>query len=262
MISKPPYPLKIVIIEDEKPAAEKLAQAILALRPDYIIKAILHNCSDAIQWLTLHPIPDLIFMDIELTDGLSFEIFEKVDIECPVIFVTAYDHYWQKAFAHNGIDYLLKPLQSKNLASSIKKYDQIKGYFASNLEGLIGWIKNHNAEPPVQTKSRFLLKRGMEYVKVETKDIAYFYASQKVVCLVSFEQGKFILDKSLTELMKDLDKQQFYRVNRKFVINQNSISSMKILSKSKLKVKLTPPTTEEVIISQDQVANFKKWLIG
>lgn len=252
-------PLKIAIIEDEKPAAEKLARSILTIRPDCNIEAILHNCSDAIDWLSQNK-PDLIFMDIELTDGLSFEIFDNTNIHCPVIFVTAYDHYWQKAFAYNGIDYLLKPFQDESLAASINKYDQIKDHFTSNLQRLLGWIKEHETEPALQTKSRFLLKRGLEYVKVETRNIAYFYATQKLVCLVSFDQGKFILDKSLTELMVALDKQLFYRVNRKFVVNQNAIKTMRILSKSKLRLELTPPIDEEIIISQDQVSNFKKWL--
>ncbi len=253
--------LKIAIIEDEKPAAEKLAHAILTLRPDCSIEAILHNCSDAIEWLTSQHRPDLIFMDIELTDGLSFEILRQTNIDCPVVFVTAYDHYWQKAFAYNGIDYLLKPFQTESIAASLKKYDQIREHFTTNIKNLLGWIGESGKEPPTETKSRFLLKRGMEYVKVDTKDIAYLYATQKLVCLVSVDQGKFILDKSLTELMLVLDRQAFYRINRKFIVNQSAIKTMKILSKSKLKVELIPPFEEDVIISQDQVANFKKWLI-
>ncbi len=252
---------RVVIIEDEKPAAEKLAKAILLIRPEWQVAAILHNCTDGIRWLTANEGPDLIFMDIQLTDGLSFDIFEKADIRCPVIFVTAFDHYWQMAFAHNGIDYLLKPLKVESLALALKKYEQIKTHFTSSLPRFLDWVREEGPAPPIQTKARFLLKRGLEYIKVDTKDIAYLFATQKVVCLVTFEQGKFILDRSLTELSKELDNRLFYRINRKYIVNHHAITSMKVWSKSKLKIELVPPVEEPVIISSEQVAKFKKWLV-
>ncbi|MBL0356607.1 MAG: response regulator transcription factor [Chitinophagaceae bacterium] len=196
-------------------------------------------------------------MDIQLTDGLSFKIFDLVKIDCPVIFITAYDDYWQQAFEYNSIDYLLKPLRQDKLETALKKYENIRQYFTANIQKLLEYHQNQVVE---KIKKRFLVKRGTDYVAVKASDIAYFYAVQKLVCMVDKNGQKFILDKSLSELEKEVDAAVFYRVNRKYLVNIASIKRIKTYPKSKLQLELTPALDEELIISQENVSDFKNWM--
>ena len=191
--------MHVIIIEDEKPAAEKLQKAIRQASSQIIIQALLPTVESATAWLQRHPHPDLIFMDIELSDGLSFTILEKIPVSCPVIFITAFDEYWQEAFEYNGIDYLLKPVKQEKLEAALQKFDKLKGFFASSLLQLQQWRQQ---EKERQYRLRFLVKKGMDYITVRTEDIAYFYATHKLVCMVDKNGQKFILDKSLSELEK------------------------------------------------------------
>ena len=248
--------MKVLIIEDEKPAAEKLKKSIQKIDPGISVEAMLGSIKEAIVWLQKNPVPELIFMDIELTDGLSFKIFNAVNITCPVIFVTAYDEYWQEAFEHNSIDYLLKPVKQEKLEATLKKYEQLKQYFTSNLQQLIQWQQ----QPQQQAyKKRFLVKKGNDYLTIKTEDIAYFYAIHKLVCMVEKEGQKFILDKSLSDLEKELEPAMFYRVNRKFLVNINAIRKIKTYPKSKLQLELTPSINEDIIVSQENATAFKEW---
>lgn len=248
--------MRVIIIEDEKPAAEKLRQALLKAGPDIEVLALLNSVEAAARWLGQHTMPELIFMDIELSDGLSFQLFEKTSILCPVIFCTAYDEYWQEAFEHNSIDYLLKPVKQEKLEAALNKYDKLKNYFAANFQQLLR--QTTNGTPAF--KKRFLVKRGSDYVSIKTEDIAYFYATHKLICLVDNKNQKFILDQSLADIEKQLDPSVFYRVNRKYLVNHNAIKKIKSWPKSKLQVELDPGTAEEVIISQENVAAFKEWM--
>ena len=250
--------MRTIIIEDEKPAAEKLQKAILKTNNGIEVVAVLNNIQSATEWLQQSPMPDLIFMDIELSDGLSFKIFEQVTITCPIIFITAYDEYWQEAFEHNSIDYLLKPLKQEKLEASLKKYATLKQYFAQNLQQL---LLQH--QRPVMTGNyikRFLVKRGLDYISIKTEDIAYFYATHKLVCMVDNKNQKFILDQSLADIEKQLDPVQFYRVNRKYIIQLSAIKKIKSYSKSKLLLEVEPIISDEIIISQESVAAFKEWM--
>src|SRR5258708_34217148 len=163
--------MKVLIIEDEKPAAEKLKKSIQKIDPGISVEAMLGSIKEAIVWLQKNPVPELIFMDIELTDGLSFKIFNTVNITCPVIFVTAYDEYWQEAFEHNSIDYLLKPGKQGKLEAALKKYEQLKQYFTNNLQQLMQW--QQQPQQPAY-KKRFLVKKGNDYLTIKTEAIAYF----------------------------------------------------------------------------------------
>jgi len=247
--------MRIVIIEDEKPAAQKLQKAIIKCNGNIEVAAILGSTKDATAWLRENPLPELIFMDIELSDGLSFSIFEEVPITCPVIFTTAYDEYWQEAFEHNSIDYLLKPVLQEKLETALKKYETLKKYFTLNYQKLKQWQSENN-----EYKKRFLVKRGADYISIKTEDIPYFYATHKLVCMVDNKNQKFILDQSLADIETRLDPSQFYRVNRKYLINITAIKLMKTYSKGKLKLEVTPPVSEDIIVAQENVAAFKEWV--
>ena len=250
--------MKTIIIEDEKPAAEKLQKALAAIDPSIEVLAHLHSVETACAWLRQHPMPDLVFMDIELSDGISFSIFQQVSISCPVIFTTAYDEYWQEAFEHNSIDYLLKPIKQDKLEAALGKYDKLKQYFAQNLQQL---LQNQQASTNNNSyKKRFLVKRGTDYISIKTEEIAYLYATHKLVCLVDSRNQKFILDQSLSDIEKQLDPSLFYRVNRKYLVQQNAIKKIKAYPKSKLQLELDPPVSEEIIIAQEGVSAFKEWM--
>lgn len=248
--------MKTIIIEDEKPAAEKLQKALLKCNASIHVQAVLSSVKSATDWLQQNASPELIFMDIELTDGSSFKIFDEVRIACPVIFTTAYDEYWQEAFEHNSIDYLLKPIRQEKLEAALNKYEKLKQHFTNNYTQLLNWQQ----PAPGEHKKRFLVKRGTDYISIKTSEISYFYAAQKLVCLVDNNAQKFILDQSLADLEKQLDPSQFYRVNRKYLINLNAIKRIKSYPKSKLQLEIQPPPSEEIIISQENAAAFKSWM--
>ena len=247
--------MKVLIIEDELPAAEKLVAAILSADPATEVTAVLSSVAESVDWLRQHAMPELIFMDIELTDGRSFRIFDEVKIDCPVIFATAYDEYWQEAFEYNSIDYLLKPVKPEKIVTALKKYKSLRQHFAGSYEQLKNW-----SQQPRDFKKRYLIKRGADYISIRTEEIAYCYAAHKIVCLVNAEGSRFLLDRSLADLEKDLDPAQFFRLNRKYIVNINAILKLKTFGKGKLLVELNPPTTEEVVVSAEQTASFKVWM--
>lgn len=249
--------MKVIIIEDERPAAEKLLKAIQKADPSIEVAAVLNSVKASVEWLQQNPLPELLFMDIDLGDGLSFKIFDKINITSPVIFCTAYDEYWQEAFEHNSIDYLLKPVKQDKLEIALNKYDKLKQHFAASFQQLQQWHR-HPADSGY--KRRFLVKRGTDYISIKTEDIAYFYAAHKLVCMVDSRNQKFILDQSLAEIEKQVDPAQFYRVNRKYFVQQNAIKKIKSYPKSKLQLELEPPINEDIIISQENVAAFKEWM--
>ncbi|HEY6504711.1 MAG TPA: LytTR family DNA-binding domain-containing protein [Chitinophagaceae bacterium] len=247
--------MKVLIIEDEKPAAEKLLKAIQKADASIEIAAVLGSVKASVDWLQQNPMPELLFMDIELGDGLSFKIFDKINISSPVIFCTAFDEYWQEAFEHNSIDYLLKPVKQDKLETALNKYDKLKQHFAASFQQLQQWQPAANGH-----KKRFLVKRGTDYISIKTDDIAYFYAAHKLVCMVDNKGQKFILDQSLADIEKQLDPAQFYRVNRKYLVHLSAIKKIKSYPKSKLQLETEPPVSEDIVISQENVAAFKQWM--
>jgi two-component system, LytTR family, response regulator len=248
--------MRAIIIEDEKPAAEKLHKAILKADSDVDVVATLSSVKSAVEWLEENDMPNLLFMDIELSDGLSFKIFDAVNITSPVIFCTAFDEYWQEAFEHNSIDYLLKPVRQEKLDAALKKYDKLKQHFSADVRQFLQSRQQQVSE----YKKRFLVKRGTDYISVKTDDIAYFYATHKLVCMIDQKNQKFILDQSLSEIEKQLDPSMFYRVNRKYLVHLNAIKKIKTFPKSKLLLELEPSISEDIIISQDNVTAFKEWM--
>jgi two-component system, LytTR family, response regulator LytT len=248
--------LNIVIIEDEKITADNLAQLIVKIEPGAQVIAILASVKQAITWLSLNQ-ADLLFMDIELGDGQSFEIFEQVTVKSPVIFTTAYDQYAIKAFKKNGIDYLLKPIDESELKAAIQKY---QGLVNSNpdfsaLRALISKV-----QPVRNFRQRFLIQAGSRIRSIPVSEIAYFYFSGKDTFICTFENRKYPAEYSLDKLEEMVDPDVYYRINRKMVVNIKSIQQIYSLSKSRLKLELLPPFEEDVLVSFNKTFDFRDWL--
>jgi len=250
--------MKVLIVEDEKPAADKLLRALMKTSGEIEVLSILESVQDTVHWLGNNPCPQLIFMDIQVADGLSFQIFEHNNVGCPVIFVTAFDNYWQTSFEHNGIDYLLKPIRQEKLEAALNKYHNLKQHFSVDYSSLM--YKRQITESSNGFKKRLLVKKGVDYFSLKTDEIAYFYATHKVVCLLDKNGQKFILDRSLSDIENEMDPKLFYRINRKYLVNMNAIRRIKTYPKSKLMVELNPAVQEDIVISSEVATDFKHWL--
>lgn len=253
--------MKVVIIEDEALAAEKLAGMLLAYDNKIQVEASLTSVEDAVVWLQEHTEPDLLLMDIHLDDGLCFEIFKKVKVRCPVIFTTAYDQYAIRSFQVHSVDYLLKPIQYEKLSQSLDKLKDLRGDFLAKtsqlqLEELVESIK----EGKDTYKSRFLVRSGSKIKAVKTEEIAYFYADRKLNMLVTREGQKYPVDYSLDNLLTMLDPMLFFRVNRQLIIHIDAAVGIHPYFKGRIKLELHPPLEAEVIISSERTPLFKAWL--
>jgi len=248
--------MKLLIIEDEKPAFESLAEELWQIDENIQVIGSCSSVDESVKWLGSNSQPDLIMMDIQLSDGLSFNIFKSCNISCPVIFITAYDKYLTQAFDYNSIDYLLKPINQDKLKNAIRKYKSLQNYFVNNHSAILDYLNNQDKK-----KSRILVKRGMEFQTVRVEDIVYFFTEHKLVFLVDKDNRKYLAEKNnLSELEEELDKNLFYRANRKNIINANFVKRFKPLDRSKLSVELQLPINEEIIISQENSSSFKKWI--
>ncbi|MBS1597101.1 MAG: response regulator transcription factor [Bacteroidetes bacterium] len=250
--------MKTIIIEDEKPAAEKLRKILMKYDSSINVLVTLDSIASATEWLSRNAAPDLIFMDIELSDGLSFKIFETHPLYCPIIFTTAYDEYWQEALEQNSIDYLLKPIRQEKLENALNKYKKLKQHFSSNYLSVFQQFSANNKQ--AQYRKRFLLKKGTELVGLKTEDIAYCYAAHKIVFIIDNKAQRYILDRSLNDLEKELDPVIFFRINRKYLVNMHHIQRIKTYAKSKLMVELNPPAGEDIVVSQENAMAFKQWM--
>jgi len=250
--------MKIVIIEDEKFAANYLEKMILKYDPEINVMAKLESVEEAVNWFRNNHDPDLIFLDIHLDDGLSFSIFEKVNIKIPIIFTTAFDEYAIRAFKLKSIDYLLKPIMQEDLNQAIEKY---KGWKLSDqttidINSLYALI-NKNAMP---FKDRFSVSVGQKIKTIKTEDIAYFYSESGITLMVTTEKGQYNIDYSLDELTKQLNPGDFFRINRQLVVRLNAIKNVHVYPKSRLKIELNPSFSKEVFVTIDKVTKFKEWL--
>ncbi len=248
--------MKIVVIEDERPAVENLVFELKLIEPLIEIVAVIASVKESTEWFNHHPQPDLVFMDIQLTDGLSFTIFNYCNITCPVIFISAYDKYLVEAFQFNSIDYLLKPVINTELAKAIKKYKNLEQHFSKNYNSVLEYLSSREKK-----KSRIIVKKGIEFQMIKMEDVAYFFTEHKIVFLVDKDNKKYITEKSnLTDLEEELDNKNFYRANRKFIINAGFIKRFKPFDRSKIVVELSLPLDEDIIISQENTSVFKKWI--
>ena len=248
--------MNVLIIEDERPAAEKLEKMVRVVHPEVRILAKLESVIDSINWLNSNEKPDLIFMDIQLDDGICFEIFDSVNIETPIIFTTAYDSYAIKAFQVNSVDYLLKPIEEQALKKALEKYNMIyqtRHFQTEKLNILYDQIINNY-------KTRFFVKIGNHFHSISVDEIQCFLIQERSVFLRSNNGKKYDLDHSLDQLQKMVDPAKFFRINRNYLIHIDSIQDMYSYSSNRLGVKLKMLDHLDMIVSREKVSDFKKWL--
>lgn len=252
--------MKTVIIEDEIPAARLLHSMVLALRPQWNVEIIPGNVDDAIEWFKSHEHPQLIFLDIHLTDGDAFDFLSEIKPRSAIIFTTAYDQYAIRAFAVNSIDYILKPVVEKRLVEAINKYeslyDGVIEQSAKYMEFLLETLKH----PEKQYRNRFLIYGSDKFWTLRVEDIAYFYSEGKTTFAVTSGNQQHIIDLSLNKLEDQLDPKSFFRVNRQLIVNVDAVDHASPYYKGRLKVFITPAFKSDVIVSEERAAAFKAWL--
>lgn len=249
--------MKILILEDEPLAAKRLESLMKSVEPTVEILAKLESVRSAVKWFNEHPQPDLILMDIQLADGLSFELFQQVDITAPIIFTTAYDEYAIRAFKVNSVDYLLKPIEQDELEAAVDKF---KTQHHHNSQDQIGKVLETLLGQKAEWKTRFLLKAGARFDVVEVADVAYLYAEDKVVFLVTKDQKKYFVDDTLDELEQKLNPKSFFRLNRKYFSQLSAIERIEPHFNGRLKIKLRHRDDDDIYVSREKAEAFKKWL--
>lgn len=251
-----------IIIEDEKPAARLLKRKLEKLQIN--VTVLLHSVEEAIEWFSNHPHPDLIFLDIQLSDGLSFAIFEAVEIKSAIIFTTAYDEYALRAFKLNSIDYLLKPIDEDDLEIAVNKYkSRVPEKAPENPSLALDFeaIKKMLTNPFEKNyKKRFTLKIGQHLKVISVDEIECFYSENKGTYLHTFDNRDYLLETTLEVLEQELEPAAFYRISRKFIIPLKAIKEIVVYSNSRLKIILPTYKAEEVIVSREKVADFKNWI--
>ena len=248
--------MKYIIIEDEPAAAKRLANLIQDIRPDFECETVLESISDSVEWIIQHDYPYLVFQDINLADGNSFEIFKHIETRNPIIFTTAYDEYAIDAFKVNTVDYLLKPIKRNDLQKAIEKLEK------QNQKSQIDYKKLSDLLQFQENPTRFLIRIGQKLKVVEIGNAAYFYTYNKITFVITKSGQRFPIDFTMEKLENMLDSNRFFRINRQFIISLDSIKSMTAYSKSRVKIGLNPECDFETIVSTDKSPIFKKWLAG
>jgi DNA-binding LytR/AlgR family response regulator len=249
--------MKVIIIEDEPATASRLKNMLDDTDDEVRVAEVLDTVEESIAYMKSHPHPDLIFMDIHLADGNSFEIFDAVDITCPIIFTTAYDQYAIKAFKVNSIDYLLKPLKKEELIHALSKFKSSQKHIPDYSE-----LVNLLSTQPKNYLKRFMVKTGQTIKAVDIGDVAYFVVENKIVSAVLDSGQRMMVDFTMDHLEKNLDPERFFRISRSFIVSFGSIDNMIAYSKSRIKITLQPPADKEAITSSERTTSFKNWLSG
>lgn len=252
--------MNVVIIEDEHLTAERIASLLGQIDPGINILTIIDSMKRSVEWFTTNGSPDLVFMDIQLADGLSFDIFDAVVIEAPVIFITAFQDYAIKAFKVNSVDYLLKPVSEEDLKAALVKFRKYhtRELTAPSIGGdLLRNIREMISRP---FKSRFMVRVGDHIKSIDVNDILYFYSLQKGTYLHSADNRNYVIDYTLGRLEEMLDPLMFHRINRRYLVSHQAISDVITLSSSKLKIKLLHLEDDDILISRDRLGPFKTWL--
>jgi len=252
--------LNAVIIEDEIPAARLLHSMVSALRPEWNIEIIPGNVDDATEWFTSHKHPELIFLDIHLTDGDAFDFLSVVKPRSAVIFTTAYDQYAIRAFSVNSIDYILKPVDEKRLSDAVSKYERLRGQSWIQSDNYMETLLDALKHPEKKYRSRFLISGADKFWSLRVEDIAYFYFGGRTTFAVTPNGKEHILDLALNKLEEQLDPSQFFRVNRQMILNIDAIDRAVPSFKGKIKVMVHPPFKSDIIISEGKASAFKLWL--
>lgn len=267
--------MNILIIEDEAATARKLQRLLEQVAPTATLVGQLGSVEESVEWLRAKPMPELILMDIELADGQSFEIFNRVAVTCPVIFTTAYDEYALKAFKVNSIDYLLKPIKESDLRQALIKLQSLKqsltdpGLVQESLRNLLLQLSPSSAESASVARqssesrperSRFLVKQGQRLFSVPTDEINYFFTKSKIVFLKTHEGQEWMIDYTMDELETMLDTRRFFRLNRQVIAELRAIEKVNLYFNGKLKLSLQPAFAEEVLVSRERAGDLKRWL--
>ena len=251
--------LKVAIIEDEKLAMEQLEKMLYEISPEVEIGKKLYSVKESVRYLKGDPKIDIIFSDVQLQDGLAFEIFSQIPLKVPVIFITGYNEYNMKAFENNGIDFLLKPVEKSDLSKAILKYNRLQLHFSNKIVdesiGNLGKFINSTV------KKRLIIKKGGDFIPLILDDIVLIYSQKKVGFIIDRFGKRFISDKNLTELEEEVSNEKFFRVNRQYIVNINYIKSYKSYEKVKLLVEMIiPDFNRSIIVSQVTAPSFRKWI--
>jgi len=250
--------VKTIIIEDEKPAARRLGRLLANL--DVQVSQMLHSVEESVQWFKNHEHPDLIFLDIQLSDGLSFEIFDKVPVQSAVIFTTAYDEYALQAFKLNSIDYLLKPIDEEELESALKKYKDIRTSPQQVTVDLQEIKKLMTGPKEKDYKKRFTVRVGQHLRIINAEEVECFYSENKGTYVVTSDGRNYLMETTLENLESELEPTVFFRVSRKFFININFVKDIVSYTNSRLQIKLNRYDGQDIIVSRERVHEFKSWL--
>ncbi len=251
--------MKVIIVEDELAASENLAYLLQSIDNDIEVEKVLESVKDALEFFAKPYDATLIFMDIHLADGLSFEIFEKVEVNTPIIFTTAYDQYALKAFKVNSIDYLLKPIDEEELNEAINKFKNRtpeKGIDQQQIEGLLSLIGDNKKK----YRETFLVSHRDELIPLKTQNIAYFKIDTGVVKGITVDNQTYVMDQKLEEIEEELDPSIFHRVNRQFIVRKDALESIKFYFNGKLIVTLAPACDEKIVVSKAKATPFKNWV--
>lgn len=247
---------KAIIIEDERASAQLLINSLKAIEPEIEIVATLNTVAESIDYLAVNSSnADIIFSDVQLSDGLSFTIFNRLNTNIPIIFITGYDQFMVNAFECTGIDYLLKPIDSTDLAKAWQKYKKLEQHFSMQpIQNLMPYFSH-------KKRTRLIVKRGLDHVFLHLDDVVLFYTENKVVFVVDKNGKKYLVDKNLSDLSAELDEAVFFRANRQYLVNINYIKGYKTYERVKLQADLTVNNTDHcIVISQETAPQFKKWL--
>ena len=256
--------MKILIVEDEDLAVKKIQKTLSEVDGDAEVIGVTDSIQSTVNWLEQNNAPDLILMDIELSDGQSFEIFSRTKVKSAVIFTTSYDEFALKAFKVNSIDYLLKPVQKEELSAALDKFKNMSGSYKPaekneiNMDALVKELQQKLQ--PKDYRKRFLVKHGQKLVSIETDDIAYFFSDGRLNFFKTFDNRKFVVDYTMDELEDMLDPQRYFRISRSFYISVASIDQIHDYFGNRLLLHLKPAVDKESIVSREKVADFKKWM--
>jgi DNA-binding LytR/AlgR family response regulator len=254
--------MNVVIIEDERIGARKLKRMLLAIDPTIQFAAVLESVYEAKEWLASHSVADvdLFFSDIQLSDGLSFEIFEEINALFPIVFTTAYNEYALRAFKLNGIDYLLKPIQKEDLEKTLQKFSKTRSNYSNNQLTELRQLINQ-FQQSVAGSISFISYRNDKLIPLACENICCFYTKNNLVLAVT-EKSEYVLDERMDDIEMRLPKNLFYRANRQFIVQRKFIENARNYSNNRLLLTLTVKTADDIIISREKVSSFKKWLAG
>lgn len=254
--------IKVAVIEDEKPAARLLSNMIKSLRPEWEIVTLLGSIEEAVKWFSENKHPDIIFLDIHLSDGNSFLFIEQAKPESMIIFTTAYDEYAIRAFSVNSIDYLLKPIHKERLEEAINKFESFTSHYFKefNEQNNMLEVLQTLITPDKKYRTRFLISGVDKLITLQVEDISYFYSENKISFAVSKQGKEHIIDLSLDRISEQLDPDIFFRTNRKTVVNINSITKIEPYFQGKVIVHTRPEFKEKIFVSKEKLSSFKLWL--